>query len=358
MGIGIVNSMIKFSAVAVHNFNVIAYKADYNGKCKSAPGGNYCKGLCTPWDIAFSKYHFLMYLKEVELSKKSVLVLLVSAVAATAAVTYRLATVEFPKRLPSWEFLSARYECKSDADCPSDKYICEAIEGYGTVSPGDELSSYQITRGECKLKEGNRCRSNSQCAAGFLCQAGTCISPIGRDCSGPSDTSCPADYECVQKCGPPVPRGDEPHPGYYCQLKGYQQICPICLASNTRISTPEGGVNVKDIQVGMKIWSLDEKGEKTESTVIRVTKTPVPSTHKVMHLTLSDEREVWVSPNHPAANGKLVGDLKAGGTYDGAGITSAKLVPYWDNATYDILPGTKSGLYWANGILLRSTLSP
>lgn len=108
----------------------------------------------------------------------------------------------------------------------------------------------------------------------------------------------------------------------------------------------------------MKVWSLNEKGEKVESAVVRVAKTPAPSAHKVVHLVLADGREVWVSPSHPTAEGKTAGELKIGEIYDGAQIKSAELVPYWDGATYDILPDTASGLYWANGILLKSTLLP
>src|SRR6476660_5466922 len=36
------------------------------------------------------------------------------------------------------------------------------------------------------------------------------------DCSGPNDKSCPNGYKCVQKCGPPVARAEDPPPGYQC----------------------------------------------------------------------------------------------------------------------------------------------
>ena len=103
---------------------------------------------------------------------------------------------------------------------------------------------------------------------------------------------------------------------------------------------------------------MNENGEKVESTVVRVAKTPVLSTHKVVRLMLADGREVWVSPSHPTAEGKTAGELKTGEIHDGAQIKSAELVPYWDGATYDLLPDTASGLYWANGILLKSTILP
>ncbi len=154
-------------------------------------------------------------------------------------------------------------------------------------------------------------------------------------------------------------RIDEPAPPFHCQTDAVAQkprMCPICLASNTRIATPRGEVNVTDITVGMVVWSLDMQGSKVRRTIVKVSRTPVASTHKVVHLVLSDERQVWVSPSHPATDGRLVGVLHAGESFDGAMIVSAELVPYWDTATYDLLPDGDTGAYWANGIPLKSTL--
>jgi hypothetical protein len=184
--------------------------------------------------------------------------------------------------------------------------------------------------------------------------------PSPADCSGPGG-SCPDGYACIQKCGPPVVRVNEPAPGYYCELKSIAskpRMCPVCLASNTLISTPAGDINVKDLKVGMVVWSLDAHGEKTASRVISVSHADAPPTHKVVDLVLSDGREVWVSPNHPAVNGRPVGSFVAGDAFDGAFVRSADLVPYWDKATYDLLPASATGAYWANGILLQSTLFP
>jgi hypothetical protein len=133
-------------------------------------------------------------------------------------------------------------------------------------------------------------------------------------------------------------------------------MCPICLASNTRIATPDGDVNVKDLKIGMVVWSPDAQGKKVARSIINLTRTPVPASHKVVHLVLSDGREAWVSPNHPIMNGQSVGALSVGDAYDGANVVSAELVPYWDDATYDLLPDGETGAYWADGILLESTL--
>lgn len=178
-------------------------------------------------------------------------------------------------------------------------------------------------------------------------------------CSSPDDTSCPAGYKCIQSCGPPVARQEDPPPPYFCELNeiaNKPRNCPICLASNTNISTPNGDINVKNIKVGMHVWSLNKKGEKVVSTVIKISNTDVLKTHKVVHLVLSDKREVWVSANHPTINGLYVGKLKVGDIYDGFKVLTSELINYWDNKTYDILPDSETGYYWANGILLGSTI--
>ncbi len=253
--------------------------------------------------------------------------------------------------------ISKDLECKKDSDCPSSKYTCEAIEGVGTVYPNGGPSTYTITKGVCKLKEGNKCRADSDCVGGLLCSVGICTSPIGRQCSGPYDTSCPNGFECVQGCGPPVAREDDPPAPYYCQIKGYIRMCPICLAEHTLIDTPSGQIPVETLQKGMEVWTADKSGKRIVGTILKTSKTSVPTTHKVIHLVLDDGRELFVSPGHPTADGRNVEKLSAGDIYDGVRIKNVEQIPYAYNTTYDILPSGETGLYWANGILMGSTLS-
>ncbi|EKD32941.1 MAG: hypothetical protein ACD_76C00109G0004 [uncultured bacterium] len=211
--------------------------------------------------------------------------------------------------------------------------------------------------------EAKQCPDGSYVGrTGPNCEFAACPSqvspPISLDCSGSGD-SCPSGYTCIQKCGPPVARENDPPPGYYCELNEIANkpiMCPICLASNTNISTPDGKANIKDIKVGMSVWSVNAVGEQVASKVIYISHSDAPKTHKVVHMILSDSREVWVSQNHPTANGLLVGDLRFGDKYDGATIRSVNIESYWDNKTYDLLSDSETGFYWANDILLGSTL--
>ena len=75
-----------------------------------------------------------------------------------------------------------------------------------------------------------------------------------------------------------------------------------------------------------------------------------------MQLRLSDGRAVDVSPGHPTADRRKVGDLAAGDRYDGAVVVSAELIPYAGGATFDVLPAGATGTYWANDVLLGSTI--
>ena len=132
--------------------------------------------------------------------------------------------------------------------------------------------------------------------------------------------------------------------------------CPICLAENTRIATPSGTVAVQALREGMLVWTRDSRGTRVAAPLLATSRTPVPATHRVIHLRLNDGRELFASPNHPTADGRRLGSLKVGDALDGATVTSAGLTAYTASATYDLLPAGDTGFYWADGVLLASTL--
>lgn len=251
-------------------------------------------------------------------------------------------------------------ECTKDSDCPSSQYMCQETQGVGTACSSTDPScvpTHTIIQGECKLKAGNRCSVDSDCASGNLCNRNICISPIGRQCDGPSDTSCPSNFECVEGCGPPVVRyPDSTPPSYFCQLKGYNRPCPICLAKNTLIDTPQGAIPVQEIKKGEFVWTVTKLGRRVLGTVVETSNTFVPPDHKVIKLVLSDGRMLFVSPGHPTVDGRTAADLAPGALYDGARVVSSDLILYNNEATYDLLPSGETGFYFANGILLGSTL--
>ena len=132
--------------------------------------------------------------------------------------------------------------------------------------------------------------------------------------------------------------------------------CPVCLAASTLIATPEGPVRVTEVRVGMAVWTQGVDGSRVAAPVLEVGSMEAPAGHMVVHLVLADGREVLVSPGHRTADGRAVGSLRAGDAVDGSTVKTVELVPYAGGKTYDLLPAGATGRYWANGILLASTL--
>ncbi len=133
--------------------------------------------------------------------------------------------------------------------------------------------------------------------------------------------------------------------------------CPICLADSTMIATPSGSVRVTDVRVGTFVWTQAADGSRVAAPVIEVGSMAAPAGHMMVHLLLADGRELLASPGHRTADGRALGTLGQGDALDGSTITRWELLPYAGGRTYDLLPAGATGHYWANGILLSSTLA-
>jgi hypothetical protein len=64
-----------------------------------------------------------------------------------------------------------------------------------------------------------------------------------------------------------------------------------------------------------------------------------------------------ISAVHPTADGRTIGALRDGDELDGVRVKESRTVPYGYDATYDILPDSDSGAYFAGGVLIGSTLA-
>jgi hypothetical protein len=129
----------------------------------------------------------------------------------------------------------------------------------------------------------------------------------------------------------------------------------ICLSSDDLIGTPTGSVAIDQLQAGMIVWTLDAVGRRVAAPVLRITHVATPPGYRILHLTLSDGRAVNASAGHPTFAGQRIGDLKAGDLLDGSRLRTIEQKLY-SGDTWDLLPAGPSGAYWANDVLLLSTL--
>ena len=133
--------------------------------------------------------------------------------------------------------------------------------------------------------------------------------------------------------------------------------CPICLTKGTLIDTPSGPVPVEQLCEGMAIWTVGDSGRRIAAAVVETAMIPVPSLFQAVMVGLNDGRSVTAAWRHPTAEGRALGEYHAGDALDGALVIVVERVIYKGGATYDLLPSGSTGLYWANGILLKSTLA-
>ncbi len=132
--------------------------------------------------------------------------------------------------------------------------------------------------------------------------------------------------------------------------------CPICLARGTLIATPAGSLAIESLREGMAVWTTDPQGVRAAAVILAVGSMTAPADHRVVHLVLSDGRELRASPGHPLADGRPLGAVVPGETVDGATVVIAELVPYGLGKTFDLLPSGPTATYWADGVPLGSTI--
>jgi hypothetical protein len=131
----------------------------------------------------------------------------------------------------------------------------------------------------------------------------------------------------------------------------------ICLSAEDRISTPTGPIAVSQVRAGMIVWTLGAAGARIAAPVLRVSHLVTPPGYRMLRITLSDGRVVDASAGHPTVNSQRIGELKAGDLLDGSRLRSVEQRGYAGD-TWDLLPAGPSGDYWANDVLLGSTLGP
>lgn len=189
----------------------------------------------------------------------------------------------------------------------------------------------------CGLGDGDKSATDTE---------STCEVIEDRSCgqmtSDTEDSACPEGYSCWGPSAFVCYRGD-------CNL-------PICLDADTRIATPTGEVSITELSPGALVWTVGAMGERVAMPVLEVGSMHAPRGHQLLRVTLSDGRRVQASPGHPTALGERLEALQPGAVLDGAVVRSVERIDY-QGETHDLLPAGPTGAYWADGVLLGSTLS-
>jgi hypothetical protein len=183
----------------------------------------------------------------------------------------------------------------------------------------------------------------------------TCWAAVGFKPTGYEPHLCPSLEPRPTKSKPSPTEVPACPPGQLCLPV---QILPevICLPGGTLIETPDGPTAVQDLRVGAAVWTASATGERIRGRILELSRVPVAPGHELVHVVLSDGREVSASPGHPTADGRTFGQLLHGSSLDGATIVKLELLSSDQPFTYDLLPSGTTGQYWADGVLIGSTL--
>ncbi len=244
------------------------------------------------------------------------------------------------------------------ADTGSDSAVGDCVPECGTgrtccdgvcVNTANDLRHCGGCNSDCPAPEmyctGGRCEAvpcETICGGASNCCGGACcgLGQLCCDTQGPIERgpSCidadPETGTCPQGCAP---------------------LC-MCNAPETPIATPDGHSPIAELRVGDLVYSLE--GEAVVIVPIAAIRTAtVPSDHRVVRLAFDDGTTVEISPSHPLADGRTIGELRAGDSIEGVVVMSATRVAYERDQTHDILPASDSGTYFVGDALIASTIA-
>lgn len=168
-----------------------------------------------------------------------------------------------------------------------------------------------------------------------VCAPGTCMLGAGGPCEAPTG---PQGNGCCQ-----------------CTGDSCSAFCE-CASPDTPIATPEGERPIASLTVGDLVYSVDHD-QVTAVRLVSVQRVAVEH-HRVSRVRLANGATLEISGWHPTAEGTPFAALRAGETLDGVLVLAVDDVPYAWPFTYDILPDSDTGTYYAGGVLIGSTMRP
>jgi hypothetical protein len=190
------------------------------------------------------------------------------------------------------------------------------------------------TGSECVPRPcSSTCTSTEICCGAQCCAAGQlCCDPqgpieTGAQCTEPSETG-----TCPMGCAP---------------------LCK-CAAPDTPIATPNGERTIESLAAGDLVYSIDQ--EAIRAVPIAATNRISVTKHEMVRVHLASGIVLEISGTHPTADGRSFDELHAGDELDSVGVVAVERVPYSFAHTYDILPASSTGTYFAGGVAIGSTL--
>jgi len=204
--------------------------------------------------------------------------------------------------------------------------------------------------GQC----GNICPNNAP-----VCQSGQCTSLTCTAELGPPGTVCCGTLWCG--VGQLCCDVQGPLSGIAC-LTPTDGTCPrgckqcVCANPDTPIATPTGARSISELRVGDLVYSVD-KNQIVPVPIAAVKMRPARS-HIAPQILLDNGQVLQISARHPTADRRTFGDLREGDKLGELRVKAVELVTYEHAFTYDILPASDTGFYFAGGALIGSTLGP
>ncbi|MBN2192013.1 MAG: hypothetical protein JW751_04295 [Polyangiaceae bacterium] len=141
-----------------------------------------------------------------------------------------------------------------------------------------------------------------------------------------------------------------------CETQYTTCMMGVCASPDTPIATPTGERPIASLSVGDIVFSVD-RGEVVAVPLRKVSRARARLGHQVVRVVLATGSVLEVSGPHPTADGRTFGELRAGGQLGGVEMVDVEMVPYRHAFTYDILPASDSGTYFAGGALIGSTIA-
>lgn len=273
--------------------------------------------------------------------------------------------------------MAPRTECRTRADCVSDHWAPTSPPASCTELSAGCPASVPTESSACSIPATTACGyTNASCGCSACCDEPGCA----VSCGGLPEASRVWNCEYAPKGVAPCPEiaGNE---GAACDLPsgtvcvsnpcGLNVTCqdgiwkwdvknePICMAvcasPDTLIATPSGDRAIAELRVGDLVYSVDHDAIWAVP-IARAQRVRVER-HAVLRIVLDGGVVLEISPRHPMADGRPLAALHRGDLLDGHAVESVELIPYEHDATYDILPASDTGTYFAAGALIGSTMA-